>query len=193
MSRSDLFQLLQTLSTVTGDEPLIIVGSQSAHGQVPWLPSAVTMSIEVDVFLKPGTGLHRRLRLDYGMDSPYHAAHGVYADPLGAGIVSLPPGWEERLVTLSADDGSVTWQALEIHDTAVTKLMAGRAKDWSFLSELLFAGALELDRFLRRALLMRETVHAGALRPRLEKLAAELRERKMRPLAAAVEQVVREL
>ena len=40
---------------------------------------------------------------------------------------------------------------------------------------------------------MRETVHAGALRPRLEKLAAELRERKMRPPAAAVEQVVREL
>jgi hypothetical protein len=193
MSRAELAHLLQTLSTATGGMPLIIVGSQSAHGQVGWLPSAVTMSIEVDVFLKPDSGVHRRLRLEYGMDSPYHAAHGVYADPLGAGIVSLPPGWEERLVTLTAEDGSVTWQALEIHDTAVSKLMAGRAKDWSFLCELLFAGSLKLDLFLQRALLMRDTVHAGALRPRLEGLAAELRERKMRALIAPVEAAARGL
>jgi hypothetical protein len=159
---------------------------------VGWLPSAVSLSIEVDVFLKPDSGLHRRLRTEYGMDSAYHAEHGIYADPLGAGIVSLPPGWEERLVTLSADDGSVTWQALEIHDTAVSKLMAGRAKDWSFITELLFAGSLKLETFLERARLMRGTVHAGALRPRLEKLAAELRERKMRALVEPVERAARE-
>lgn len=71
--------------------------------------------------------------------------------------------------------------------------MAGRAKDWSFITELLFAGALNMERFLQRALLMRETVHAGALRPRLEKLAGELRERRMRALVEPVERVVREL
>lgn len=77
MSRTELCQLLQTLRTATDGAPLIIVGSQSAHGQVAWLPSAVSMSIEVDVFLKPDSGLHRRLRTEYGMDSAYHAAHGV--------------------------------------------------------------------------------------------------------------------
>ena len=193
MERSKLTVILRDLREFMGGHPLIVAGSQSAHGQVPWVPSVVVTSVEVDVFMLPDGGLHDPIEERFGLDTDYHAAHGVYADPLGAGIVSLPPGWEERLVTLSADDGSVTWQALEIHDTAVTKLMAGRAKDWSFLSELLFAGALDVDRFLQRALLMRETVHAGALRPRLEMLAAVLRERKMRPLAAAVEQVVRVL
>ncbi len=193
MNRSDPLHLLRTLAVVTGDEPLIIVGSQSAHGQVAWLPSAVSNSIEVDVFLKPGTGLHRKLRTEYGLDSAYHAEHGIYADPPGAGIVSLPPGWEDRLVSLTADDGSVSYKALGVHDTAVTKLMSGSAKDWSFISELLFAGALDMDRFLTRALLMLETVHAGALRPRLEKLAEALRERKMRALVPPVEEVLREL
>ena len=65
MNRSDFSRLLHTLSLVTDGEPLIIVGSQSAHGQVAWLPSAVSMSIEVDVFLRPGTGLHRKLRTEY--------------------------------------------------------------------------------------------------------------------------------
>lgn len=182
MNRSDPLHLLRTLAVVTGDEPLIIVGSQSAHGQVAWLPSAVSNSIEVDVFLKPGTGLHRKLRTEYGLDSAYHAEHGIYADPPGAGIVSLPPGWEDRLVSLTADDGSVSYKALGVHDTAVTKLMSGSAKDWSFISELLFAGALDMDRFLTRALLMRETVHGDVLR-----------ERQMRHLLPPVERAIKEL
>ena len=193
MERSKLAVILRDLREFMGEHPLIVAGSQSAHGQVAWVPSIVVTSVEVDVFMIPGGGLHDSIEEQFGLDSAYHAEHGVYADPLGAGIVSLPPGWEERLVSLTSDDGSVSYKALEIHDTAVTKLMAGRAKDWSFISELLFAGALDMDRFLTRALLMLDTVHAGALRPRLEKLAEALRERKMRALVPPVEKVLREL
>ena len=190
MKRHDLLQLLGTIRAVTGDHPLIIVGSQSAHSQVAWLPSIVTTSIEVDVFLKPDSRLHRLLRLEYGMDSPYHAEHGVYVDPLGAGFVSLPPGWEERLVTITAEDGSVTYQALELHDTAVTKLWAAREKDFTFITELLFAGSLHMDRFLERVLLMRDTPHGGALIPRLQKLAEALRAKKMSDLWPPVERLL---
>lgn len=192
MERSKLVVILRDLREFMGGHPLIVAGSQSAHGQIAWVPSIVVTSVEVDVFMLPGGGLHDPIEEQFGLDTPYHAAHGVYADPLGAGVVSLPPGWEERLVTVSADDGSVTWQALEIHDTAVSKLMAGRAKDWSFIIELLFAGALDIDCFLQRALLMRDTVHAGALRPRMEKLVEALRERKMPALLRQVESVLRE-
>ena len=193
MERSKLALILRDLRDFMGDHPLIVAGSQSVHLQIPWVPSIVVTSVEVDVFMLPEGGMHDPVEEAFGLDTPYHAAHGVYADPLGAGIVSLPPGWQERLVTLSAEDGSVTWQALELHDTAVSKLMAGRAKDWSFLCELLFAGSLHMERFLQRALLMRATVHAGALRPRLEKLAAELKQRKMAAIAATVERTARSL
>jgi hypothetical protein len=186
MKRDALFPLLAEVRKLLNDTLPVVVGSQSAYGQAAWLPAVVKTSLEVDIMLKPEMDSQRLIRKRLGMDSPYHAEHGVYADPLGIGIVSLPPHWEDRLVEVRDDAGELAFLALELHDTAVSKLMAGREKDFEFLTELLLGGVLQMERFLERALQMRDTVHVGALRPRLQRLRDVFMAKKLPELTAPV-------
>src|SRR5438105_9853067 len=67
------------------------------------------------------------------MDSAFQAETGFYAHPLGLGTITVPRGWEGRLIPFGREDGLLNVWALEIHDLAATKLMAGRDKDFEFL------------------------------------------------------------
>ncbi|MBK8038690.1 MAG: hypothetical protein IPK22_16405 [Verrucomicrobiaceae bacterium] len=170
--------LAAKVASITGLDRLVIVGSQSAHGQLGWLPAPVIRSVEAD-FLLPGFGRLSVIDDECGPESDFYAKHGVYADPLGAGIVTLPRGWEERLVQIVNEEGKTSWLALEIHDTAASKLMAGRDKDYDFITELSHSDKFNFDTFLARAALLRESSHAAGLRPRVQKLADHLAAIKM--------------
>jgi hypothetical protein len=169
-----LIEILERLAPLVTGQKLIIVGSQSVHLQVKTPPQVMLSSIEVDVLLRERFDLHDVIEEQFGAESAYHAEHGIYADPLGAGIVTLPPGWEDRLVPIKNDAGSVAWWALEIHDACATKLIAGREKDFEFITALCFADSFSFDTFLERVALMQQSPHRGALRPRLQKLVEQL-------------------
>ena len=64
---------------------------------------------------------------------------------------------------------------LEVHDTCVSKLMAGREKDFAFIKELLDRGLLDMETFIARAELVVDMPQSNALSPRLEKLEAYLK------------------
>ena len=50
----------------------------------------------------------------------------------------LPAGWKERLVPIRNENtGGGTGLCLEVHDLAVSKLVAGREKDLRFVAGLL--------------------------------------------------------
>lgn len=82
----------------------------------------------------------------------------------------LPTGWQERLVPLADDAGKLHAYCLEVYDTCVSKLMAGREKDFAFVKELLDRGLVEMDTFIARAELVADMPQSNALSPRLEKL-----------------------
>ena len=67
-------------------------------------------------------------------------------------------------------------RCLELHDVAVSKLMAGRDKDFSFIAALLDRRLIALVTLTERAALIQETAAADALRPRLGKLLDHLRQ-----------------
>jgi len=173
MRREALEMLVAKVAAVTGQDRIVIVGSQSAHGQIGWLPGPVLRSIEAD-FLLPGFGRSSVIDDECGPESDFFAEHGVYADPLGAGIVTLPRGWEERLVPIKDNQGKPSWWALEIHDTAASKLIAGREKDMDFIIELTTSQSFHFDTFLQRATLLLESSHASGLRSRVQKLVDRL-------------------
>lgn len=59
----------------------------------------------------------------------------------------LPAGWKERLIPLRNDNtGNGTGLCLEVHDLVVSKLVAGREKDLSFIAGALRHGLVEADR-----------------------------------------------
>ena len=139
-------------------------------------PSIVQISMEADLLLT-GEAFRARADIDrhFGMDSPFQAETGFYAHAVGLGTITLVPGWEERLVPFGRDEGLVNIWALEIHDLAASKLMAGREKDFEFLRELLERGLCEFSILLARFELLREGVYANAVPDRLAKLAGCLR------------------
>lgn len=79
---------------------------------------------------------------------------------------------------------------LELHDTAVSKLMAGRDKDHIFLNEILASRLIFLETLAERAALILETAHEDALLPRLQKLFDYLRKQRtitdLRPLSELI-------
>jgi predicted DNA-binding protein len=63
----------------------------------------------------------------------------------------IPPGWQERLVPLADEAGNLRAYCLEVHDTCVSKLIAGREKDFAFIKELLNRGLAEMETLITRA------------------------------------------
>ncbi len=192
MNKSRLVDLLSAIARRTNEKQLIIVGSQSLHGQCSMVVSSVTKSLEVDVLISPREATHVVIDEEFGPDSAYHLEQGVYADALGLGIVSLPPGWRERLVEIRDEETDFSYLALEKHDTAVAKLIAGREKDYAFLAELLSAGVIEMAMLMDRMRLMRDSAYAQAVVPRLTKLLEVLRTHGLAAMSGPVETLIRD-
>ena len=65
---------------------------------------------------------------------------------------TLPAGWRERLVPIcNANTRGATGWCLEVHDLAVSKLVAGREKDLAFIAAL-FRHALAQPGLVRERL-----------------------------------------
>jgi len=187
MKRPQLIELLQRIQASHPDTRLIVAGSQALYATVPSAPAVVELSIEADLLLIQEAFQARfAIEQHYGMDSPFQAETGFYAHPLGLGTIVVPPGWEERLVPFGRDAGLGNVWALEIHDLAASKLMAGRDKDFEFLRALLEHGLCDFPTLLARFELLRGGLYANALPDRLTKLARQLRDWQRDDLARAI-------
>ncbi len=171
MQKETFLELIQRVKEVSGIALPIIVGSHTLYAVSDTAPAVVRASVEAD-FLLAGESLEtlEKVRKELGLTSAFHDAHGYFADALGLATVTLPPGWEARLQPLADSRGQVVARCLELYDAAVSKLMAGRDKDWTFLAYLLDEQLISLPPLLERAELILQTAADGALQPRLEKL-----------------------
>lgn len=129
------------------------MGSQAILGEHPDAPRRLLLSPEADVY-----PLHRRDQVDeidgvLGEGSMFHDTHSYYAHGVGAETATLPAGWEGRLVQIRNENTrQATGLCLEKHDLVLSKLVAGREKDYRFVADAL----------------REKIVDAGILRERLE-------------------------
>jgi hypothetical protein len=138
MRRSDLEHIIRASSAIAGDNEIIAVGSQAILGQFPNAPAELLRSLELDVF--PKNKPERSIVIDgaIGEQSVFHHTFGYYAHGVSAETATLPVGWENRLIEVRNENtqGAVGW-CVEVHDLAISKLVAGREKDREFVVELL--------------------------------------------------------
>ena len=173
MNREQLLDLIERVKLVAGVELPVIVGSQSLYAVTSHVPDIVRRSVECDfLLLAVGPPAFRAVIEQIGFASSFQETHGYYADAVGLATVVLPTGWQERLVPLADDAGNLHAYCLEVHDTCVGKLMAGREKDFAFIKELLDRGLADVETFIARAELVADMPQTDALPPRLEKLEA---------------------
>jgi hypothetical protein len=133
MKRSQLVELLAAARGIVGERDLVIIGSQCVHARTDDAPAEVLMSRECDVLLDEHDALTARLDAELGEASAYRAEHGVYVDTVNDDTFPfLPSGWEQRTQPLV--DGV---RCLEVHDLVLSKLAAGRLKDYELVAVLL--------------------------------------------------------
>jgi hypothetical protein len=116
----------------------VIIGSQAILGAYPDAPEELLASIEADVFPKDCPANSILIDGAIGERSIFHETFGYYAHGVDETTATLPAGWRERLVRVENENtrGAIGW-CLEPHDLAVSKLVAGREKDLTFVAGLL--------------------------------------------------------
>lgn len=158
MRREEVFHVARAAARAAGVRRVLVVGSQAVLGShhEDELPDAVLASVEADIVVLDdldGTA-HHTVEAALGYMSVFHTTHGYYAEGVEPGTAVLPAGWEGRVLTLhvpAVDGEDVVVHFPELHDLCVSKLVAGRPKDRSFVAALADAGLLDIDTLVERA------------------------------------------
>lgn len=151
MQRSDLEHLIRASGEIAGDNEIIIIGSQAILGQFPNAPVRLLMSMEADIYPKNNPEKADKVDGAIGEGSSFHELHGYSAQGVGEKTAALPKGWERRLVAVNNENtGGVTGYCLEVHDLAISKIVAMRPKDLEFVQELVRHDMIEKKTMLHR-------------------------------------------
>jgi hypothetical protein len=151
MTRRQLEHIIRAAAATADVTDIVVVGSQAVLGAFPDAPDALRESMEADVF--PRDDPQKSIVIDgaIGELSLFHETFGYFAHGVDQTTSILPVGWQNRLVMIKTSNtaGAIGW-CLEPHDLAVSKLAAGRAKDFDFVGTMIAAGminpAIVLDR-----------------------------------------------
>jgi hypothetical protein len=140
--------LILEASTVANRNEFILFGSQAVHAVTSQLPVEVLISRECNIWIENEPSLQQLLKGRLGSESPFRQAKGFYLDPVPPDLPMVPLGWQQRLTELMVDDIKV--RCLEIHDLIISKLAAGRLKDYEFIAAVLMARLARTDEVVRR-------------------------------------------
>lgn len=137
MNRSQLEHIIRAAAGNTDTNDIVVIGSQAILASHPDAPSELLVSVEADVFPRDRPADSILIDGAIGERSIFHETFGYYAHGVDETTATLPAGWRDRLVPIHNENtrGATGW-CLEVHDLAVSKLIAGREKDLSFLAAL---------------------------------------------------------
>ena len=134
MTRNQLEHIIRAAAANADVRDIVVIGSQAILGSYPDAPAELTQSIEADVF--PRDNPEHSIVIDgaIGELSLFHETFGYYAHGVSETTAILPEGWRTRLVKIDNPNtmGAIGW-CLEPHDLAISKLAAGREKDYAFV------------------------------------------------------------
>jgi hypothetical protein len=129
VNRSQLEHIIRAAAGNADTNDIVVIGSQAILGAFPDAPSELLVSIEADVF--PRDRPDDAILIDgaIGERSVFHETFGYYAHGVGETTATLPKGWRDRLVPIRNENtrGATGW-CLEVHDLAVSKLIAARKR-----------------------------------------------------------------
>ena len=148
MQREQFDRLIARATELSGRNEWIIFGSQAVHALTTTPPVEVLVSVECYIWLPDEPELARLLTAQLGQNSEFAKSTGIYADLLPTALLLIPAGWESRLVTLPV--GNAFAQCLEITDLGITKLAAGRLKDYEFIAAALLQKLVTADEIRKR-------------------------------------------
>lgn len=152
MRRAELEHVIRAAAEVSGDDELVIVGSQAILGQFPDAPPGMLLSREADIYPRNRPEQADEIDGSLGDGSYFDSSFGYYAHAVGPETAKAPDGWVDRLVPIRSENtGNATGWCLEIHDLVLSKCAAGRDRDWEFAREAIQHGLVDPGELRRRA------------------------------------------
>jgi hypothetical protein len=170
MTREQLEHIIRAAAAITGEDELVIIGSQAVLGTCAEPDKVLAASFEADLFSLKDPHAADLIDGSIGERSTFHQTFGVYGHGVGVETAILPEGWRERLVRLSTPGTrGATGLCLEVHDLAVSKLAAGREKDIEYVQVLVATGLARRDVIAARISTIQEP-HRSLSKQRLGRL-----------------------
>lgn len=138
MNRAALEHIVRAAAAAAGEREIVIIGSQAVLGQFPDAPDSLLVSLDADVFPRYAPDKSDLIDGAIGELSMFHETYGYYAHGIDDTTATLPSGWADRLVRISNENtaGAIGW-CLDVHDLALSKLVAGRDKDLEYVQVLM--------------------------------------------------------
>lgn len=149
MKREDLEHIIAAAATISGENEIMVVGSQALLAQFPAAPDELLESMDADLFPLHRPDLAEKVHGAIGEFTPFHDMYGYYAHGVGPETFKAPDGWRQRLVAMRVERvgrnrPAVGW-CLEAHDLVASKCAARRDRDWEYAKVCIEKGLVERD------------------------------------------------
>lgn len=137
MNRAALEHIVRAAAALSDEREIVVIGSHAVLGQFPDAPAALLVSMDADVYPRHAPDKSALIDGAMGELSTFHETFGYYAHGIDDTTATLPAGWADRLVPIQNENtgGAIGW-CLDVHDLALSKLVAGRDKDLDFVQVL---------------------------------------------------------
>ena len=151
MTLYQLENIIRASGSVTDENVMLVLGSQSILGAFPEPPGDLCVSMEADIFPLKAPQKTDLISGSIGEITLFQSTFGYYAHGLPPEACPLPEGWDTRLHSIKSENTrGVLGLCLDPLDLAASKLVAGRDKDISFVGELLSYGLIDRDALVYR-------------------------------------------
>lgn len=155
MRREQFEHVIAAAAEVSGEQEIVVIGSQAILGSVADPPEEMLFSMEADVYPRHAPDKAKEIEGSLGDGSSFQGLNGYYAHGVGPETAKAPAGWEDRLVRVVipprvAQETEVVALCLEVHDLVLAKCVAARDRDWEFAQAAIDAGLVEVDELRRR-------------------------------------------
>jgi hypothetical protein len=173
--------VISAAATVSGENELVVIGSQAILGPFPDAPETMLRSQEADLYPRGQPEKADQIEGALGDGSQFARTYGYFAHGVGPETATAPAGWEDRLVEIKiparpGSDNSPLAYCLEPHDLILAKCAAGRDRDWEFATEALRACLVDSEELLARVDRLPVSVRRrSSIRAHLEAIIAAMR------------------
>lgn len=155
MKRYQFDRIIRSFAQITGKPDVLVIGSQAivgVYGDIDDAAIVESADLDVSPMDNDDSHLHEIAGVLGELSLFQDSNDGAYADSVMAEEVAvLPPGWRERLIKVETPNmitpGRMQARAFCLHpnDVIVSKLFAGREKDYQFCDALLRHEFPEID------------------------------------------------
>lgn len=147
MKLHQLEHLIRAAGSITDENLILVIGSQSILAKYPNPPDPLGLSMEADLCPLAAPEKADQISGAIGEITLFQSAYGYYARGLPPSACPLPEGWQDRLLRHeNANTRGYVGMCLHPDDLACSKLAAGRPKDIDFVAAMLAHKLVEQDR-----------------------------------------------